>query len=139
MSDEPDIDLSPAVDLPDVRAEVEAVFARYEIALVTNDVSTLEELFWDDQRTIRYGGGENLHGMDQIRAFRRARSPTGLARTLDHTVVTTFGPNAATTMTLFRRSGHPGRVGRQSQTWIRFAEGWKIVAAHVSIIDAPSV
>ena len=124
-------------DDPAVRAEVEAAFAAYEAALVGNGVPTLEALFWDDPRTIRYGGGENLYGMDAIRAFRRARSPVGLARTLSRTVITTHGRDMATAMTLFHREGQPGRVGRQSQTWRRFPDGWKVVAAHVSVIPEP--
>jgi len=124
-------------NLPEVKAEVEAVFARYERALVTNDVETLEALFWDDSRTIRYGGGENLYGIDAIRAFRRGRSPIGLGRGLDRTVITTFGRNMATASTLFRREGAPGRIGRQMQTWVRMPDGWKVVAAHVSVIDDP--
>ena len=124
------------IDLPDVKAEVEAAFARYETALVTNDVATLEALFRDDPRTIRYGIGENLYGMDAIRAFRRARSPVGLARRLDRTVITTYGRDLATASTLFRRDSTAGRVGRQMQTWIRLPEGWRIVAAHVSTIEA---
>ncbi|WP_158809982.1 oxalurate catabolism protein HpxZ [Beijerinckia sp. L45] len=123
-------------DLPDVKAEVEAAFAAYEVALVGNDVATLEALFWDDPRTIRYGGGENLYGMDAIRAFRRGRSPVGLDRTLDRTVITTYGRDMATAMTLFARKHAPDRIGRQSQTWVRFPDGWKIVAAHVSLIDS---
>ena len=125
------------IDLPEVTAEVAAAFARYERALVSNDVATLEALFWDDPRTIRYGGAENLYGMDAIRAFRHARSPVGLARALERTVVTTFGRDLATTATLFRRAGAPGRVGRQMQTWVRMPDGWKVVAAHVSVIDDP--
>lgn len=123
------------IDHPDVRAEVEAAFARYEAALVSNDVPTLEALFWDDGRTIRYGIGENLYGMDAIRAFRRARSPAGLMRRTERTVVTTFGRDFATASTLFRRDSAPGKVGRQQQSWARFPEGWRIVAAHVSLID----
>ena len=121
------------IDLPDVKAEVEAVFAAYEAALVGNDVATLEALFWDDPRTIRYGARENLYGMDAIRAFRRGRSPAGLARDLSRTMITTYGHDMATAMTLFSRA--PGRIGRQSQTWLRFSDGWKVVAAHVSEID----
>ncbi|WP_019903493.1 oxalurate catabolism protein HpxZ [Methylobacterium sp. 77] len=123
------------IDAPDVIAEVEAAFAAYETALVGNDVATLEALFHDDPRTIRYGGGENLYGMDAIRAFRRARSPAGLERTLSDTVISSYGRDAAVAMTLFRREGSPGKIGRQSQTWIRFPDGWKVVAAHVSVID----
>lgn len=124
-------------NIPEVVAEVEAAFARYEEALVTNDVPVLEALFRDDPKTIRYGIAENLYGMDEIRAFRRARSPVGLMRRLERTVVTTYGRDFATANTLFARESAPGRVGRQSQTWVRFPEGWRIVAAHVSVIEAP--
>jgi hypothetical protein len=124
------------IDDPAVKAEVEAAFARYEAALVGNDVATLEALFRDDPRTIRYGIGENLYGMDAIRAFRRARSPVGLERTLAQTQITTYGRDFATAMTLFARASAPGKIGRQSQTWVRFPEGWRVVAAHVSLIDA---
>ena len=127
------------VDRADVKAEVEAMFAVYEKALVGNDVETLEALFWDDGRTIRYGGGENLYGMEEIRAFRRARSPVGLERTIGKTVITTFGSDYATASTLFFRDGAKGKVGRQMQTWVRFPDGWKVVAAHVSMIDDPAV
>ncbi len=123
------------INRPEIVAEVEAAFARYETALVGNDVETLEALFWDSPQTIRYGGGENLHGMAEIRAFRRARSPLGLARALERTVITTFGRNLATANTLFSRDSAPGKIGRQSQTWVRLAEGWRVVAAHVSLID----
>ena len=125
------------VDLPDVLAEVTAEFARYEQALVTNDVAVLDELFRNDPRTLRYGGGENLYGYDAIMAFRAARSPTDLMRRTAGTVITTYGRDAAVASTLFYRDSAPGKVGRQMQTWVRFAEGWKIVAAHVSVIDEP--
>jgi hypothetical protein len=123
------------VDLPEVLTEVTAQFARYEKALVSNDVAVLDELFRDDSRTLRYGIGENLYGFDAIMAFRAARSPVGLMRRTDRTVITTYGRDTAVASTLFFRDGAPGRVGRQMQTWVRFAEGWRIVAAHVSIID----
>jgi len=122
------------IDDPAVKAEVEAAFRAYEVALTTNDVPTLEALFRDDPRTIRYGIGENLYGMDAIRAFRRARSPVGLERVLARTVITTYGRDFATAMTLFTRDNAPGKTGRQSQTWVRFPEGWRVVAAHVSVI-----
>jgi hypothetical protein len=125
------------IDLPDVVAEVSAAFERYEQALVTNDTATLNALFHDDARTIRYGIAENLHGHEQIRAFRAARSPVGLARTRSHTVITAYGRDCAVASTLFHRATVPGRIGRQMQTWVRMAEGWRIVAAHVSLIDAP--
>jgi len=125
------------VDLPDVLAEVTAQFARYEEALVSNKVAVLDELFRADGRTLRYGVGENLYGYDAIMAFRAARSPMGLMRKTARTVITTYGRDAAVASTLFYRDSLPGRVGRQMQTWVRFAEGWRIVAAHVSIIDEP--
>ncbi len=125
------------IDIPEVKAEVEAAFALYEAALVGNDVETLEALFNDDPRTIRYGGGENLYGMDAIRAFRRARSPAGLARDLAQTVITTYGRDFAVASTLFHRDSAVGKVGRQQQTWVRFPDGWRVVAAHVSMIEEP--
>jgi Protein of unknown function (DUF3225) len=123
------------IDLPDVLTEVTAQFARYEQALVSNDVAELGELFRADARTLRYGIGENLYGYDAIAAFRAARSPAGLMRKTAQTVITTYGRDTAVASTLFYRDTLPGRVGRQMQTWVRFPEGWKIVAAHVSIID----
>ena len=123
------------IDIPEVVAEVTAAFAAYEAALVGNDVATLEALFHDDARTLRYGAAENLYGMDAIRAFRRGRSPAGLARTLERTVITAYGRDLAVANTLFRRDGAHGRIGRQSQTWVRFSGGWRVVAAHVSVID----
>ena len=125
------------VDLPDVLAEVTGQFARYEAALVGNDVAVLDELFRADARTLRYGIGENLYGHDAITAFRAARSPAGLMRRTENTVITTYGRDTAVASTLFYRDSTPGRVGRQMQTWVRFPEGWKIVAAHVSVIDEP--
>ena len=122
------------IDLPDVLAEVTAQFARYEKALVSNDVAVLDELFRNDSRTLRYGVGENLYGYEAIKAFRAARSPIGLGARTDKTVITTYGRDTAVASTLFYRDGAPGKVGRQMQTWVRFPEGWKIVAAHVSII-----
>jgi hypothetical protein len=125
------------INLPDVKAEVEAAFARYEAALISNDVETLQSLFWDSPNTIRYGIGENLYGYNEIGAFRAARSPAGLMRTTSRTVITTFGRDFATASTLFHRETTPGKVGRQMQTWTRTSEGWRVVAAHVSVIDAP--
>lgn len=123
------------INLPDVHAEMSAVFARYEDALVSNKVDVLDELFWPSEHTVRYGVRENLVGIDAIRAFRNARSPVGLARTLSHTVITTYGRAYATTMTQFQREGGT-RIGRQSQTWVRFpGVGWRVVAAHVSLME----
>jgi len=124
------------INRPDVLAEMEAVFARYETALVTNDLATLDELFWRDARTIRYGIAEDLYGYAEITAFRHARSPLGLTRTLARTVITTYGEDFATASTEFVRS--PGKIGRQMQTWVRMQEGWRVVAAHVSVIPDPS-
>jgi hypothetical protein len=126
------------INIPEIVAEVEAAFARYEVALVTNDIATLTELFWDDPRVLRYGGGENLYGIDEIRAFRVGRSPLNLERTTERTMITTFGRDFATASTLFRRDSAPGKIGRQMQTWARFPEGWRVVAAHVSVIAEPS-
>jgi hypothetical protein len=126
-------DTAPVINDPSVRAEVQAVFARYEDALVNNRVEVLDELFWRSPHTVRYGATENLVGYEAIAAFRAARSPVGLARTLSNTVITTFGRDCATAMTEFRREGSTA-VGRQSQTWVRLPEGWRVVAAHVSLL-----
>ena len=122
------------IDLPDVVAEVRAAFDAYERALVSNDVEALDAMFKDDPRTIRFGGGENLFGYAQIAAFRAARSAVGLARTISNTVITAYGRDVAIASTLFRRTNMQGKVGRQMQTWVRFPEGWRVVAAHVSVI-----
>ncbi len=123
----------PEINIPEILAEMTAVFERYERALTANDVATLDELFKDAPYTIRYGAAENLHGYEEIKAFRAARPAQGLARTLDRTVITTFGRDFATASTMFRRA--PGKIGRQQQTWVRFPEGWRVVAAQVSLID----
>jgi len=125
------------IDLPEVVAEVRAAFERYEKALVGNDVAALDNIFRDDPRSIRYGGGENLYGYQEIAAFRAARSPAGLARTLSRTVITSYGRDFAVASTLFHRASMPGKVGRQMQTWVRFEEGWRVAAAHVSVISEP--
>ncbi|MGE0348390.1 oxalurate catabolism protein HpxZ [Hydrogenophaga sp.] len=121
------------VNLPDALAEVTGAFERYESALTTNDVAVLDELFWNSPHTLRYGATENLYGYDAIRAFRAARPSAGLARTLGKTVITTYGRDFATANTEFHRAGSE-RVGRQSQTWMRTPEGWRVVAAHVSLM-----
>jgi hypothetical protein len=127
------------IDLPEVVAEVRAAFDRYERALVANDVAALNDIFHDDPRTIRYGTSEILYGYDKIAAFRAARSPSGLTRTISKTVITTYGRDFAVASTLFYRATMPGKVGRQMQTWIRFPGGWQVVAAHVSMIDESAV
>lgn len=123
------------IDLPDVVAEVAFAFERYEQALVSNDVATLDALFHNDARTIRYGIGENLYGHAEVAAFRVRRSPHNLARTRARTLITTYGRDFAVASTLFYRDSAAGKVGRQMQTWARLPEGWRIVAAHVSLID----
>ncbi|HEY9110072.1 MAG TPA: oxalurate catabolism protein HpxZ [Roseateles sp.] len=122
------------INLPDVLAEMQAVFDRYEDALVTNKVDVLDALFWNSPHTVRYGTGENLVGYAEIQAFRAARSPVGLARRLGRTVITTYGRDFATAMTEFHRDGSKA-IGRQSQTWVRMPDGWKVVAAHVSLLQ----
>lgn len=124
------------IDLPEVVAEVRAEFDRYEKALGDNDVATLNAMFRNDPRTIRYGGTENLYGYGEIEGFRAVRTPPG-QRTISKTVISTYGRDHAVASTLFHRVSMPGKVGRQMQTWVRFPEGWRVVAAHVSFIDAP--
>jgi len=125
------------IDLPDVVAEVTREFQRYEQALMTNDVTVLDTIFRADPRTIRYGMAENLYSHDEIKAFRGARSPVGLPRTISRTRITAYGRDFAVASTLFHRPTAPGKVGRQMQTWVRFPDGWHVVAAHVSMIDEP--
>lgn len=122
------------INRPDVLAEVAAAFERYERALVGNDVAVLDELFWSSPHTLRYGAGENLYGIEAIRAFRQARPAAGLARDVLRTHITTYGDRFATTNIEFRRSGSQ-RIGRQSQTWVKMAEGWRVVSAHVSLMS----
>ena len=123
------------IDRPEIVAELRAAFEAYEKALMSNDVAALNATFCDDPRTIRYGMAENLYGYAEISSFRAARSPAGLARNLSHTTVTTFGRDFGVASTLFERPTAPGKIGRQMQTWVRFPEGWRVVAAHVSLID----
>ena len=124
-------------NLPDVKAEVEALHDQYEAALCSNDTATLQALFWNSPHTIRNGIGENLYSWEEIGAFRSARSPVGLARTTSRTRITTYGRDFATASTMFSRVSLPGKIGRQMQTWARMPEGWRIVAAHVSVIEEP--
>jgi AtzH-like len=124
------------IDLPEVVAEVRAAFDSYEKALGENDVATLNATFRNDPRTIRYGGTENLYGFKEIESFRVARTPPG-PRTISKTVISTYGRDHAVASTLFHRASQPGKVGRQMQTWARFPEGWRVVAAHVSVIVEP--
>ncbi len=119
------------INQPDILAEVQAAFDRYETALVQNDVAVLDELFWRSPHTIRYGATENLYGYEAIAQFRSTRPSVGLARTLKNTTITTYGSDFATANTEFERNG---RQGRQSQTWLRTPEGWRVVSAHVSLL-----
>jgi hypothetical protein len=121
------------IQLPDVLEEVRIQFARYEAALCSNDVAVLDELFWNSPHTLRYGAGENLYGFDEIAAFRNARPAQGLAREVTRTSIVTYGRDMATANIEFRRAGSD-RIGRQSQTWVRMPEGWRVVAAHVSLM-----
>lgn len=121
------------IDLPDVLAEVTAAFNRYEVALTDNDTAVLDELFWDSPLTLRYGTGENLYGIAEIRAFRTGRKPPG-AREVLRTVITTYGRDFATANIEYRRAGSEV-TGRQSQTWVRTPQGWRVVAAHVSLMS----
>lgn len=126
--------MSEQINQPQVHAEVSVAFYRYEAALVGNDIAVLDALFWHDPRTVRLGAGENLYGIDEIRAFRAARPAAGLQRTLRNTLITTFGNDYAVCSTEFTREGSD-RIGRQQQTWVRFADGWRIVAAQVSLMS----
>ncbi|TWA73749.1 uncharacterized protein DUF3225 [Azospirillum brasilense] len=125
--------MTPEINIPEVVAEVTAAFERYERALTGNDVAVLDELFWNHPATLRYGVGENLYGYEAIAAFRQGRPAAGLDRVLRNTVITTYGRDMATANTEFTRSSTE-RVGRQSHTWVRMPEGWRIVAAHVSLM-----
>jgi hypothetical protein len=129
--------MNKAMDInrPEVLAEVQAAFARYEDALVHNKVEVLDELFWDSPFTLRYGATENLYGYQAIQDFRAGRPATGLMREIFNTVITTYGSDFATANTEFRRVGSTA-TGRQSQTWMRTPHGWRVVAAHVSLLAA---
>jgi hypothetical protein len=120
------------VNDPATLAEVTAMFERYETALLGNDVAVLDRLFWQSDLTLRYGVGERLYGYDAIAAFRAARAGGSPQRNLANTVITTFGHDFATANTEFQRTGER-RIGRQSQTWVRTLNGWRIVSAHVSL------
>ena len=121
------------INLPEIVQEVTAQFARYEDALVNNKTDVLDELFWNSPHTLRYGATENLYGFDAIQDFRAGRPAQGLARVILKTVITTYGNDFATANIEFQRSGST-RPGRQSQTWLRTPDGWRVVAAHVSLL-----
>ncbi|MEM6162177.1 oxalurate catabolism protein HpxZ [Erwinia sp. P6884] len=122
------------INLPAIVAEVTAAFYRYEAALVSNDTAVLDELFWHDERTVRLGAGENLYGIGEIRAFRASRPAAGLMRQLRKTTIVTFGEDYAVCSTEFTREGSE-KTGRQQQTWVRLPDGWRIVAAQVSLMS----
>lgn len=124
---------SPAINLPHVLVEISQVFARYEKALISNDVQVLTELFWDNPLTVRFGISEIHYGADAIRRYRdRFAPPANMPRQLRNLVITTFGETFATADVEFLREGDP--VGRQSQTWVKFPAGWRVVSAHVSML-----
>jgi hypothetical protein len=126
-----------AIDLPDVVAQVKAAHDRYNDAVNAGNIAVLNSTFWNDPRTIRYGGAENLYGYKAIEGFRAAARPLAPPRTLSKTIITTYGRDFAVASTLTHRANQPGKVGRQMQTWVRFPDGWHVVAAHVSTIDEP--
>lgn len=123
------------INSPRALAELTAAFEAYEAALIANEVETLDRLFWASSDVVRYGPKEALYGRNEILAFRKARPSTGLDRTLIRTVITTFGADFGTAFAEFRRPGVE-KTGRQSQTWVRLPEGWRIAAAHVSFVEA---
>ena len=124
------------INIPEVVAEVKAAFERYEKALNANDVDVLDLAFWNDPRVIRYSLMDNAYGFEAIHASRLARPKADMTRTIANTVITTFGRDLATANTEFQRV-ESGRRGRQSQTWARMPEGWRVVSAHVSFLPTP--
>jgi hypothetical protein len=127
--------MTQQVNIPEVLAEVTVAFDRYEDALIHNKLDVLGELFWNSPTTLRYGIAENLRSYAEISGFRAGRPTVGLMRRRENVRITTFGRDFAVANTEFYRDTAPGKVGRQSQTWVRMPEGWRIVAAHVSLID----
>jgi hypothetical protein len=127
--------ISNSINDPETVAELAALYPQYETALVTNDVNTLTAMFWASPHAMRFGAGENLYGIDEIEAFRKGRSPANLARKIKRLDIVTFGNDFGSVTIEFEReaNGKTAR-GRQSQVWVRLAEGWRIVAAHVSLL-----
>ena len=122
---------------PDVIAELQALYPRYEQALVTNDVQSMVEMFWSGDRVMRFGVNENLYGPEELAAFRKARPATNLARAVTRLDIVSFGRDFASITLEFERGGVSGKVrGRQSQVWVRFPEGWRIVSAHISLMPS---
>jgi len=124
---------TPHLNQPEVVAEITAIFHAYEQALMTNDLPTLDAFFWDDARVTRYGIADRQWGIDELRAYRAATPAPTFTRRLEHLRINTFGADLATAQVEFIRTDTSLR-GFQTQTWVRFAQGWKIVAAHVSMI-----
>ena len=124
-------DASMEINIPEIVAEVTDAFMRYESALGSNDIDTIDTLFWDSSLTLRYGPNGTLVGHDALSAFRRARDISGVERTLKNTIITTFGRDLAVDNAESDRPNSTA-TGRQSQTWVRLPEGWRIVSAHVS-------
>src|SRR3984957_11301652 len=124
------------INIPEVVSGVEKACARFDQTNVTNHIAELDALFWKSPHTLRYGATENLYGYDEIAAFRAGRSPANLARDLVKTVITTYGRDFATANVEFKRAGSTA-TGRQSQTWLSIDEGWRVVAAHVSLLQTP--
>jgi hypothetical protein len=123
------------INLPEVHAELAALYPAYEKALVENDVEILTRMFWSSQYSTRFGVGENLYGMDEIEAFRKSRPAVGLARRVVRLEIVTFGRDFGSVTLEFERDTPAKTVhGRQTQVWVRLDEGWRIVAAHVSIL-----
>ena len=120
---------------PEVIAELQALYPRYEEALVTNDVDTLVDMFWSGKEVMRFGVTENLHGPEELAAFRKSRPSANLARTITRLDIVSFNRDFASITLEFERTTPNGRVrGRQSQTWVRFDDGWRIVSAHLSLL-----
>lgn len=120
---------------PEIIAELKALYPLYEMALTTNDVETLTNMFWASPHAVRFGATENLYGVDEIEAFRNARPATNLSRRVLRLEIATFGRDYGSITLEFERDAPGGAVrGRQSQVWVRLNEGWRIVSAHVSLL-----
>lgn len=121
------------IDDPETLAEITAVFEAYEKALLEHDADTLDAMFLHSDKAVRYGVAEVQYGIDEVRRFRAAQKP--FDRTLSRTLITTYGRDMAIASTLFHRPDFPGQIGRQMQTWVRTPQGWRVAAAHVSMMD----
>jgi hypothetical protein len=127
--------MSLQINDPETLAELQALYPQYETALVTNDVETLTRMFWASPHAMRFGVTENLHGIDEIEAFRKGRSPANLARIVRRLDIVTFGKDFGSVTLEFERTANgKTTLGRQSQVWVRLPEGWRIVSAHVSVL-----